>query len=103
MTAMALRPVQIILALLLLVLQACLWLGDGSLSQYLQINQNIERQRLENSESRIRNDTLAAAVVALQWDDKSYGEIEGLAREELGMIRRGETFFLYPGLTYVLD
>ncbi len=96
MTAMALSPVKILLALLLLVLQASLWIGEGSFSQYQELREDIKRQQHENNKSRVRNQTLAAAVVALQQDDKTYGEIEGLAREELGMIRSGETFFYIP-------
>lgn len=93
MTSMTLRPVHLLLVLLFVILQAFLWLGDGGFVQYDQVRQEIEKQQLENQTMQIRNNVLAAAIVALQQEDNRHSEIEGLAREELGMVRKGETFF----------
>lgn len=93
MTSMTLRPVHLLLVLLFVILQAFLWLGDGGFVQYDQVRQEIEKQQLENQTMQIRNNALAAAIVALQQEDNRHSEIEGLAREELGMVRKGETFF----------
>lgn len=93
MTSMTLRPVHLLLVLLFVILQAFLWLGDGGFVQYDQVRQEIEKQQLENQTMKIRNNALAAAIVALQQEDNRHSEIEGLAREELGMVRKGETFF----------
>ena len=93
MTSMTLRPVHLLLVLLFVILQAFLWLGDGGFVQYDQVRQEIEKQQLDNQTMQIRNNALAAAIVALQQEDNRHSEIEGLAREELGMVRKGETFF----------
>lgn len=93
MTSMTLRPVHLLLVLLFVILQVFLWLGDGGFVQYDQVRQEIEKQQLENQTMQIRNNALAAAIVALQQEDNRHSEIEGLAREELGMVRKGETFF----------
>lgn len=93
MTSMTLRPVHLLLVLLFVILQAFLWLGDGGFVEYDQVRQEIEKQQLENQTMQIRNNALAAAIVALQQEDNRHSEIEGLAREELGMVRKGETFF----------
>ena len=97
MTSMTLRSVHMILGLLFVILQAYLWLGDGGFVQYDQVKREIEKQQLENQAMQIRNSALAAAIVALQQEENRHKEIERLAREELGMVRKGETFF------YILD
>ena len=79
-----------LLALLLLVLQYKLWLGDGNLPEVWQLRDAIEAQKVENEKLRQRNAALEAEVRDLK---KGLEAIEERARSELGMIKKDETFF----------
>lgn len=79
-----------LLTLLLLLLQYRLWVGDGSLAEVWHLYQKVEHQEAENRELRERNLALEAEVKDLK---QGLEAIEERAREELGMIRRGETFY----------
>jgi cell division protein FtsB len=80
----------IVLLLLLVYLQFRLWFGDGSLQEVWQLHREVEEQREENVRLRERNDALDAEVRDLQ---QGLDAIEERAREDLGMIREGETFY----------
>lgn len=76
--------------MLLLSLQYRLWVGDGSLAEVWDLYQQVEIQREENQSLRERNQALEAEVQDLK---QGLGAIEERAREELGMIKEGETFY----------
>ena len=78
------------LVILLLLLQYRLWFGDSSLIKVWQMEERIEAQRTENRALEERNRDLEAEVRDLK---KGVAAIEERAREELGMIKEGETFF----------
>jgi cell division protein FtsB len=78
------------LALLLLVLQYQLWIGDGSLAEVFTSQRQIEAQKQENKKLHERNLALAAEVKDLK---TAVDAIEERARLELGMIREGEVFY----------
>lgn len=80
-----------LLALFLVYLQARLWVGEGSLAQKARLEQAIERQQQENDRLQLRNNELAREVKALKQGSEA---IEEKAREDLGMIRDGETFYM---------
>lgn len=83
-----------LLAILLLVfvgLQCRLWIGEGSIAALSALNAKIDRQRAANQQLRERNGLLAAEVEALR---RGTDAIEERAREDLGMIKEGETFFM---------
>lgn len=85
---------QIILALLALVLlglQARLWLGEGSLRHVASLEDRVSVLESKNGELGERNDLLAADVADLK---SGLDTVEEIARKDLGMIREGETFFL---------
>lgn len=84
------RHIVIVLAILLLLLQYKLWLGDGSIPRVWELKQALEMQRDENSGLRERNLALEADVKDLR---EGLEAIEERARMELGMVREGETFF----------
>ena len=84
------KPIIILLVLLLLYLQYRLWLGDGNLPDVIQLGNEVEAQREENIRLRERNDVLDAEVRDLQ---QGLDAIEEHAREDLGMIKDGETFY----------
>jgi cell division protein FtsB len=80
-----------ILTLLLLALQYRLWVGEGSLAHVSSLKQELAEQRKKNDELRARNAMLDARVRELK---EGLDSVEELARDQLGMTREDETFFL---------
>ncbi len=78
------------LAILFVLLQFKLWFSEGSMKDVWRLEDAIAVQRDENQRLSDRNQALAAEV-----DDLKQGleAIEERARNELGMIKKGETFF----------
>lgn len=83
------RYIAVILGLLFFVLQYELWLGEGSLATMWQLQQGIDEQKKENKKIANRNESLLAEVNDLKKGDTA---IEERARNELGMIKKGETY-----------
>ncbi|MGF1548872.1 MAG: cell division protein FtsB [Thiotrichales bacterium] len=79
-----------ILVALLLALQYRLWLGEGSFSEVAKLRQSVTEQERENDQLKARNQALEAEVQDLT---RGLAAIEERARSELGMIKKGETFF----------
>ena len=79
-----------ILILLLLILQYKLWFGDGNMREVWQLEETIKIQKVENQKLRDRNVALEAEVKDLK---QGLEAIEERARNELGMIKKDETFF----------
>ena len=82
----------LVLALFLLGLQYRIWLGSGSLAEIASLQRKIDGQSQLNASMRERNRTLEIEVKELQQGTEGFEE---KAREEMGMIKKGETFFLY--------
>ena len=83
---------KILLAVLLLILfglQYKLWFGDGSLSEVVQLSRELENQKTRLRELEERNKILEAQVLDLQ---NGLDAFEEKARNDLGMIKQGETF-----------
>ena len=78
-----------ILILVLIGLQYKLWFGDGSLSEVVQLSQELEVQKQKLQELEQRNKILEAQVLDLQ---NGLDAFEEKARNDLGMIKQGETF-----------
>ena len=83
------RYIAIILGLLFFVLQFELWIGEGSLETVWQLQKGITEQKKENEKISHRNESLLAEVNDLKKGDTA---IEERARNELGMIKKGETY-----------
>lgn len=79
------------LFLIFIYLQCRLWIGDGSMAALVRLEDSIEKQSAENSQLQERNRLLAAEVLALK---NTTDAIEERARKDLGMIKKGETFFM---------
>jgi cell division protein FtsB len=79
-----------LLVVLLVLLQYKLWVGDGSFAEVWDLYQQVETQREDNQQLRERNQALEAEVQDLK---QGLGAIEERAREELGMVKEGETFY----------
>lgn len=78
-----------ILILLLIGLQYKLWFGDGSLSEVVQLSKELETQKQKLKALEERNRILEAQVLDLQ---NGLDAFEEKARNDLGMIKEGETF-----------
>jgi cell division protein FtsB len=85
-----LRWLLLVLLLLLGVMQYRLWLGEGSLAEQHRLELQVEEQTLINSELTARNAVLEREVLELQNGNKG---MEQRAREQLGLIREGETYY----------
>lgn len=75
---------------ILVLLQYPLWLGDGGVVAVWRLNREIAAQQKENAQLKERNQTLEAQVNDLK---QGLEVIEGRARSELGMVKKGETFY----------
>ena len=80
----------IILIVLIGHLQYRLWLGDGSIKEIRAYQLQLDELKEQVEEKRQRNEALYAEVEDLRQGQEA---LEERARDELGMIREGETFF----------
>lgn len=78
------------LIVVFLVLQYRLWFGDGSLSEVVQLSAELETQKKKLKLLEERNRKLEAQVLDLQ---NGFDAYEEKARNDLGMIKKGETFY----------
>jgi len=84
-----------VLIIILIGLQYKLWFGDGSLSEVVQLSRELETQKEKLRQLEERNRKLEAQVLDLQ---NGLDAFEEKARNDLGMIKEGETFIqLIPG------
>ena len=79
------------LGLLLFVLQVMLWTGQGSVAEVVALERQIGTFAVANEELRERNRRLEVEVAELK---NGLDSVEEMAREELGMVRHGETFYV---------
>lgn len=80
-----------ILIVLLGYLQYRLWIGDGSLAHAHRLEGEIHLQQAENDRMRERNRILDVEVEELK---SGLDTIEERARNDIGLIKKDETFFL---------
>ncbi len=85
------RILQVLLILIILGLQVRLWIGPGSLAEIDQIDAAISTQEIENVSLETRNQSLLTEVEELK---NGTDGIEEIAREDLGLIKEGETFYM---------
>ena len=79
-----------IIILLVALLQYRLWYGDGGIEEITALQQRLDDLNDEVQEKRERNEALYAEVEDLRQGQEA---LEERARDELGMMREGETFF----------
>jgi cell division protein FtsB len=82
--------IGVILGALLAVMQYRLWIADDSLPDAWILQKKVAAQKAENGRLDARNENLDAEVRDLK---KGHEAIEARARRELGMVKRGETFY----------
>ncbi len=84
------RLVTPILLALLLLLQYRLWFGRNSVADYVALSAAVEEQALTNQQLARRNALLAQEIDDLKL---GYDALEERARNELGLIKKGEVFY----------
>ena len=78
------------LLLLLVLLQYRLWFPEGSKAELSRLQTEIQSQEGINAGLRARNRQLELEVLELQ---QGLDSLEARAREDLGMIKEGETYY----------
>ncbi len=86
------RPIFIILIIALVVLQHKLWLGDGNIMQWIDMEKKLEQHVHENNKLAARNRALEADIQELKKGDQA---LEEQARAELGMIKQNEVYYQF--------
>lgn len=86
------RPIFIILIIALVVLQHKLWLGDGNVIQWINLEKKLEDHRQENNKLAARNRAMEADIRELKGGDQA---LEEQARHELGMIKEHEVYYQF--------
>lgn len=86
------RPLIIALALVIVALQWRLWFGENGLRERRQLSEKIAQQQQISEQLRDENKRLQLRIDDLRNGTKV---LEETARRELGLIKEGETFFLY--------
>lgn len=81
----------LLLLSIFIVLQYRLWIADGSLADVVRLEREVEQQRTANERLAQRN-----KILAIEVDDLKNGlnSVEERAREDMGMIKEGETFYM---------
>jgi len=80
-----------ILVLAIAGLQLRLWVGQGSFAHATGLQKQVDQRVAGNERKRQRNAILKAEIRDLK---EGFDAVEDIARSELGMIKKGETFFL---------
>lgn len=86
------RWLLVALLAILVVLQYRLWIAEGSLAEQSRLEQQVAEQTGINAQLTARNAVLEREVLELQTGNKG---VEQRAREQLGLIREGETFYQF--------
>ena len=83
--------IALLLVLFLVMMQANIWLTKDGYSRVAEIKELIQDQQKENNEMVSRNSQLKEEIKDLK---DGYSAIEEKAREDIGMIKEGEEFYL---------
>ena len=87
------RIVTLILCLLLVFLQYKAWFSDVGYVAAESLRAEVDEQRQRWAVLARRNEILTAEVLALKAGVEGF---EARARNDLGMVKAGETFYLVP-------
>ena len=79
------------LGLMLLWLQAQLWIGQGSVAEIVALQRQITAIDTANAELDSRNRKLEVEVMEFR---NRLDSVDEMAREELGMVKADETFYV---------
>lgn len=85
-----LNIVPILLLVSLLFLQYRLWFQSGGIADMIHLKKRLAAEQSVNETLKQRNEELYLQVQGLR---KNQDAMESRARQELGMIKKGETFY----------
>jgi cell division protein FtsB len=88
------RLLAAVLAALALVIQWPLWFGHGGWLRVADLQRQLATRQQANAALRNRNQAWAAEIASLREGSEA---IEERARNDLHMVRGGETFFQFRG------
>ena len=83
--------IALLLVFLLVMMQVNIWLTKDGYSRVAEIKELIQDQQKENNAMVSRNSQLKEEIKDLK---DGYSAIEEKAREDIGMIKEGEEFYL---------
>ena len=83
--------IALLLVLFLVMMQVNIWLTKDGYSRVAEIKELVQDQQKENNEMVSRNSQLKEEIKDLK---DGYSAIEEKAREDIGMIKEGEEFYL---------
>ena len=83
--------IALLLVLFLVMMQVNIWLTKDGYSRVAEIKELIQDQQKENNAMVSRNSQLKEEIKDLK---DGYSAIEEKAREDIGMIKEGEEFYL---------
>lgn len=86
----AMRLIFAFLIIALIGIQYKLWLGDGSVMQWIHLEKKLKAQEQENKKLIVRNQAIEADIMELKSGDQA---LEEQARFELGMVKQGEEYY----------
>ena len=84
------RVLAVTLGVLIVLIQAPLWLGKGGWLRAWHVENELSKQKIKNSQLEARNAGFAAEVRDLKQGTEA---VEERARYELGFIKSDEVFF----------
>jgi len=79
------------MVILISLTQYRLWAGEGSIEEIMSLQKRVNQQIQENNTLKVRNDKLIEEVSDLKNGNEA---IEERARKDLGMIKKGEVFYM---------
>lgn len=82
--------IPLFLIMILAFLQYRLWLQPGGMLDMIHLKKQVALQKEENDKLRKRNEVLIQQVQRIQ---KNKDAVESQARQDLGMIKKGEVFY----------
>ena len=83
------RFLPVVLTIVLVVLQAQLWLGRGSIPTVTELERKVQDQKQANDRARLGNEQLSAEINDLK---EGLNMVEERARNELGMVKPNEIY-----------
>lgn len=86
------RAILFSLILVLIGLQYKLWLGDGGLFQWVNLERKLVAQENENDKLLTRNLAINADIAELKSGEQA---LEEQARYQLGMVKNGESYYQF--------
>ena len=84
------KPFILVLVALLVLLQYELWFSHGGIKSIMHMNQSIAVQQAQNHKAADRNKALESDVRDLKSGNEA---IEERARNNLGLVKKGERFY----------